>query len=211
MELKEQEYPIDERGRPDLAFYTDPIEHYLDLYEQHLKALADKPGPGSETDLAFERRAHAVWGLIAKGRPAVPHALAMLERPEPEAREDGAAILAALGERQDIVAELVQALDRETDRESQEPRPPIPGFDGSGRATRESGSIVLALGRMRNKAAVPSLARIIRDESQGGDLRRTAAEALGRVVRRPFMKEADPLRAALAWLEKHAVVKGQGA
>jgi hypothetical protein len=192
MRLKEQDYPVDARGKPDLKFYADPIEHYLALYEQHLGTLAGKSGPGFEIDLAFQRRVHATWGLIAKGRPAIPHALAMLKRPEREAREDGAAILASLGAREDLVAELAQALEHETGAEPKD-------------------SILLALGRMRNRAAVPALARIIRDESEDGDTRWTAVEALGRVVRRNFTKQAEPLRAAILWLDKHAFGRSEGA
>jgi hypothetical protein len=192
MRLKEQDYPVDDRGKPDLRFYRDSIEYYLALYEQHLGALAGKSGPGFETELAFQRRVHATWGLISKGRFAVPHALAMLKRPEPEAREDGGAILASLGRQEDVVGELVRALEQETFAEPKD-------------------SIVLALGQMRNKAAVPVLARIIRDESEDGDTRRTAVEALGRVIRRRFMKQADPLKAAMSWLDKHAGERNEGA
>lgn len=184
MKLKEDAYPVDARGRPDLAFYSDPLEHYLLLYEQHLGALAGRKGPGHEIDLAFRRRVHATWGLIAKGPAAVPHALAMLKRREPEAREDGAAILAALGRQDGVVLALLSALDAEAESEPKD-------------------SVILALGHMRAKKAIPALARIIQDPSADRDTRWTAVEALGMIVRRRFSRQADPVASALAWLGKH--------
>ena len=141
MTLKEDAYPVDPKGRPDLTRYADPLEHYLLLYEQYLGALGGRKGPGYEIDLAFRRRAHATWGLIAKGIAAVPHALAMLKRREREAREDGAAILAALGQQHTVVSALLQALEAEDQSEPKD-------------------SMILALGQMRSKEALPALARI---------------------------------------------------
>ena len=183
MTLKEDAYPVDPKGRPDLTRYADPLEHYLLLYEQYLGALGGRRGPGYEIDLAFRRRAHATWGLIAKGIAAVPHALAMLKRREREAREDGAAILAALGQQHTVVSALLQALEAEDQSEPKD-------------------SMILALGQMRSKEALPALARIIRNRSVDGDTRWTAVEALGRIARRPFIKQPDPVAAALAWLDK---------
>ncbi|HET7293010.1 MAG TPA: hypothetical protein VFM88_11330 [Vicinamibacteria bacterium] len=75
--------------------------------------LAGRRGAGREIELAFRRRVHATWGLIAKGLAAVPQAVGMLKRPEAEAREDGAAILAALGRQEAVVSALLGALDGE--------------------------------------------------------------------------------------------------
>jgi hypothetical protein len=117
---------------------------------------------------------------------AVPHALAMLKRREPEAREDGAAILAALGQQEGVVQALLRALEAEAESEPMD-------------------SMILALGHMHAKTAIPALGRILRDPSADGDTRWTAAEALGLIVRRRFSKQADPLAAAVAWLDKHNV------
>jgi hypothetical protein len=47
----------------------------------------------------FELRVHAVWGLIARGTAAVDYAQRLKQRDdEADAREDGAAILAAVGQ-----------------------------------------------------------------------------------------------------------------
>ena len=107
----------------------------------------------------------------------------MLKRREREAREDGAAILAALGQQQTVVSALLQTLEAEDQSEPKD-------------------SMILALGQMRSKEAVPALARIIRNHSVDGDTRWTAVEALSRITRRPFIKQPDPVAAALAWLEK---------
>src|SRR5258708_2937330 len=137
MTLKEASYPVDVRGRPDLRYYADSLEYYIQMYEQHLGTLEGKEGPGYEMQLAFSRRAHGMWGLIAKGVAATTYALDLLGRSIPEAREDGAAILAELGRDESVVDKLVQCLGTETD-------------------TAARDSIVLALGRLKNKKAVRS-------------------------------------------------------
>jgi hypothetical protein len=186
MKLKEQDYPVAENGKPDLSRYSDPVEHYLELYERYLGTIGGRSGSGYEQELAFARRVHATWGLIAKGAAAVPHALLMLRHAERDAREDGAAILAELGARAEIVDGLLDALEAET---SSEPRD----------------SIIAALGQMRSQRAIPALAAIVRAESTDGDTRWTAVEALGRIARKRFLKQVDPISAAKAWLEKRGI------
>jgi len=186
VKLKEQDYPVDENGKPDLTFYTDPLEHYIELYNRYLETLSGRTGPGYEQELAFARRVHAVWGLIAKGDAALPEAVKMLRHTERDAREDGAAILAELGTRAELVDALLEALKTES-------------------ALQPLDSIVLALGRMRNKRAIPALAELIRADATDGDTRWTAVEALGHIARKRFLKQADPVSAALAWLDKRGV------
>ena len=41
MSLKEASYPVDARGRPDLRYYKDSLEYYIQLYEEHLGALKE--------------------------------------------------------------------------------------------------------------------------------------------------------------------------
>jgi hypothetical protein len=132
MALKEARYPVDERGRPDLRFYTDSLEYYTQMYEQHLGALQGKTGPGYEIELAFSRGVHGMWGLIAKGAAAASYALNLLGRPVPEAREDGATILAELGKNQAVVHKLIETLNSESDITARD-------------------SIILALGRLKNR------------------------------------------------------------
>jgi hypothetical protein len=189
MTLKEAGYPVDARGRPDLRYYKDSLEYYIQMYEQHLGTLEGKKGPGYEMELAFNRRAHGMWGLIAKGAVATTYALDLLGRSVPEAREDGAAIFAELGRDDAVVDKLVQCLGTETDT-----------------TTRDS--IVLALGRLKNKKAVRSLAAIIRDAAADDDTKWTAVESLGLIVRKRFLKQENPVEAAMAWLDSHPQIVG---
>jgi len=184
MPLKEARYPVDARGQPDLRYYTDPLEYYVAMYEQHLGALEGKKGVGYEIELAFSRRVHAMWGLIAKGAVAAPYALSLLGRSIPEAREDGAAILAELGRDEAVAEKLIESLKSETD-------------------TTARDSIILALGRLKNQKAIPSLAAIIRDPATNGDTKWTAVESLGLIVRKRFLKQDNPVQAAITWIDSH--------
>ena len=184
MKLKESRYPTDAKGKPDLRYYTDPVDYYVAMYEQHLGTLEGKQGAGYEVDLAFARRVHAMWGLIAKGASAAPYALALLERSVPEAREDGAAILAELGRDEAVVDKLIESLKVESDTVARD-------------------SIIIALGRFRNRKAIPSLAAIIQASGTDSDTRYTAVESLGRIVRKRFMKQENPVEAAKAWIASH--------
>ena len=185
MPLKEESYPVDERGRPDLRFYTDSLGYYMQMYEQHLGALQGKKEPGYEIELSFRRRVHGMWGLIANGAAAASYALNLLGRSIPEAREDGAAILAELGRDHAAVDRLIENLHSETD-------------------TKARDSVISALGRLKNKKAIPSLAAIIRDASTDGDTKWTAVESLGLIVRRRFLKQENPIQAAMLWLDRHS-------
>jgi hypothetical protein len=44
---------------------------------------------------------------------------------------------------------------------------------------------------------------MIRSEETDGDTRFTAVESLGRLARRSFDRQEQPIEAALAWLDKH--------
>ena len=184
MPMKEDQYPVDSRGCPDLRCYTDSLDYYIQMYERHLGTLQGKKGPGYEIELAFSRRVNGVWGLIAKGTAAARYALSLLQRSEPEAREDGAAILAELGGDDGVVDNLLETLRTEKD-------------------TTARDSLIAALGQIKNRRAVPVLAAIIRGESADGDTRWTAVESLGLIVRKRFLKQADPVKAAKDWLDKH--------
>ena len=64
-------------------------------------------------------------------------------------------------------------------------------------------AVVLALGALRSREAIPALARLIRTAETDGDTRRCAVESLGRIVGRRFDRQTDPEAAAVNWLEKH--------
>jgi HEAT repeat protein len=177
MGLKEQGYPKDASGKSDLRYYADPVEHYVAMYDRFLN------GEVADPKLAFPTRVHATWGLIAKGVEAVPHAVRMLGHRDPDAREDGAAILAELGSQPEAVDSLLTALKRETEVEARD-------------------SMIQALGRMRAREAIPLLRDTILSEATDGDTRHTAIEALGRIVRKRFLAAPDPGAAAREWLDR---------
>jgi hypothetical protein len=63
--------------------------------------------------------------------------------------------------------------------------------------------MILTLGRLKSRKAIPALASIIRDDAQNHDTRWTAVESLGTIVRRRFIDSEDPIAAALTWVAKH--------
>lgn len=95
---REALYPVDRTGRPDLRYYTAPLAHYVGMYEAYLKGLRAAGARRADGPRLFALRVHAVWGLIARGQGAADYARGLLEHAETDAREDGAAILAALGQ-----------------------------------------------------------------------------------------------------------------
>lgn len=151
------------------------------MYEGFLGGLHGGRGARLSAKRSFALRSHALWGLIAKGAPSAQFAVTLLQRPEAEAREDGAAILGALGADDGAVERLMAALAVETDVQAMD-------------------SLVIALGRMGNRRAIPALAALIRDEDADGDTRWTAIESLGRIVRKSFLRREDPMQAARDWL-----------
>ena len=186
--LKEDNYPADQngpRGKPDLSYYRDSLDYYIQMYEQFLDSVEGrKTGEGYEVELQFKRRVHALWGLIAKGSEATAYALSLLQRSEPEAREDGVGILAELGKDDGVVEILLERLKSEKELEPKD-------------------SMIITLGSLKSRKAIPALARIIRDEEENHDTRWTATESLGAIVRRRFMDTEDPIKTALDWLAKH--------
>ena len=101
-----------------------------------------------------------------------------------ELREDGAAVLDALGGDERVVDALLSALERE---DNDQPRDVM----------------VIGLGRLRNTKAIPSLATIIRDSETDGDTRFTAIQSLGQIAHRRFDRQPEPESAALEWLATH--------
>ena len=176
--MKEAAYPVDEKGAPDLSYYVDPPSYYA---EMHARAMQDARNREVDSRLTFGRRVHACWGLIAKGSDSVPFALEMLASGNSDAREDGAAILAEVGRNDEVVARLIEAVEREPDTQARD-------------------SIVQALGALRNRLALPALVALVEDEATDGDTRWTAVESLGKVVRRRFLAQPDPVAAARDWI-----------
>ncbi|HSF27127.1 MAG TPA: HEAT repeat domain-containing protein [Actinomycetes bacterium] len=164
---------IDARGVPDLTQLRWPASDY---YALHLEAIREDD---------FPKRVMASWGLIARGVEAMPFLLKMLHSDSADSREDAAGALAWIGTSSpEVVAALLDALRRSV-------------------ADEERDSILLGLGGLRAREAVPAVAEILRDPTVDGDTRHTAAEALGQIVRRRFDKQPDPIQAALGWLDAH--------
>jgi hypothetical protein len=207
-DFEERHYPMDEHRAPILSHFTQPVRRYVELYEQHLafdrvyeKHLKYRWHDWSAwpqwmyeaaTNM-YDKNLLAVWGMIAKGAESVPNGLELLRRDEPDARADGASVLGAVGRQESIVDEVIAAAEAlwlvsNPDRETLE------AVD----------SMIIALAQLRNRRAIPLLARIIRSGATDGDTRWTAAEALGTIVRRKF-KHPDPVSQALAWLEKNGL------
>lgn len=194
--VRREEVECDDRGCPRTASLTKPLAHYIQLYEQSFQFMDALPGPGlgdpryhwhaRQAGNAYSNRVVATWGMIARGSEAVPYALAMLKSGNPDVREDGAGVLMGIGSRPGVVEELLNALDRETEAQSCD-------------------SIVLALGAMRDRRAIPSLARIIRQPDADGDTRWGAIESLERIVRRKFTTKPDAVREAVRWLDAHGL------
>jgi hypothetical protein len=96
---REALYPVDRAGRPDLRYYMAPLAHYVEMYEPYLTGVRINGARQSDGRRLFELRVHAVWGLIARGPDAMDYAQTLLRHKDAEAREDGAAILAAVSQR----------------------------------------------------------------------------------------------------------------
>ena len=207
MKMKEDSYPVDARGKPDLRCFVDSLDYYVRMHRQSLDGLDAATGAAHEGTTGLRRcihalrgligksavpdgaalyrqRVHALWGLIAKGGDAIPYAMSLLQHAGPEAREDGVGILAELGRDEAVVDRVLDVLANETDATAKD-------------------AMVLALGRLKSRKAVPALAAIIRDEAADGDTRHAAVESLGSIVRKRFLRQEDPLRAAIAWLDAH--------
>ena len=178
--MKENDFPTDEKGKPDLRYYDEPAAFYAAM---HAQAIRDSRNKEADSRQTFARRVHGCWGLIARGEDSVPFALEMLASGNSDAREDGAAVLAEVGRNETVVARLLDALEAEADTQARD-------------------SIVQALGGLRNKLAIPGLAAMVEDEGTDGDTRWMAVESLGKIVRRRFLAKPDPVAAALDWIAK---------
>lgn len=194
-----EEVALDERRAPKTSELTKPLEYYIALYERSWAVLDELPKdvrPGHpdfkwytrQVTNAYQNRVVATWGMIARGAAAVPYAATMLKSREADIREDATGIFEALARQSELASQIVDDLLAALKRETESlPR------DG----------IILALGAMKDKRAIPALAETIRNPEADSDTRWTAVESLGHIVRRNFMKEAAPIEAAQPWLADH--------
>lgn len=167
-----ERHPVDSQGRPDLKTFHRHAEAYARL---HLEGIST---------FDFHKRVEGHWGLIAKGHESVPYLVDLLRHPDPEARADGAWALASVGATdRSIQLSLINVLQSADTHE-------------------ERDTLLLALGHMRSKDAIPVIARLIRSGSTDGDTRTMAVQALGKIARRRFDKRPDPLAAAVEYLDR---------
>ena len=148
--------------RDDLQLFNDSAQAY---YEMHLDSTRGHD---------FAKRVTASWGLIARGQDSLPYLMSMLTSRNADSREDAAGALGWLGAKSDtIVNALIAALDRESEDQPRD-------------------SIVLTLGALKSRAAIPALASLIRSDDTDADTRRCAVESLaGRVHSRPYGRTAE--------------------
>jgi hypothetical protein len=178
-----------ERG-PDLSYLTESADYYANLLVKSA-AIFDGPRlPDHEISMHNNRYVMAQWGLIARGTAAVPFAVEMLTSKIPEVREAGAGILGAVGGDDQVAARILESLEAEYRRASMECR--FETLD----------TLVLAVGQMKNKNSIPTLAILVRDTTLNGDSRWGAVEALGKLARKRFDKQPDAIEAATEWLDK---------
>jgi hypothetical protein len=175
--------PLTEQRTPVRSAFTKSPEYYAQMLRDAVSLYDNSPAKG-DAALIYACQVHADWGLIYAGAAAVPYALEMLKSSVPEARETGASVLGFVGKDDAVVEKLLTSLAKEKETVARD-------------------SLILALGELRNRKAIPALAAIIKDTNGDGDTRHLACDSLGQIVRRRFDNEPDRLAAALHWLEKH--------
>ncbi len=108
-------------------------------------------------------------------------------------RADGAGVLAEIGKDEASIDLLIASLQAESENQPRD-------------------AIVQALGHLKSKRAMPSLALLIRDPGTDGDMRQTAIVALGMIVGRRFERQPNPETEAigLAASTRNAVARQEG-
>lgn len=155
-------------------------------FDQHAEAFAAREADEINADTWWKRRVRAAHGLIRRGPEAVPFAMEMLRSRNPDIREDGAGVLAEIGRDERVLDALLSSLEAEAHNQPRD-------------------VMIAALGRLKNRRAIPYLAGVIRDPRTDGDTRSGAVDALGQIVHRRFDRQADALDAALSWLDSHGL------
>jgi len=175
--LPEDEIPIDKSGRPDMSFYTEPLQHYIDLYGSFL----DSSGTSREQQRsAWKQRVHATWGLLAKGQEALPFLLTLVQNANPAAREDASFLLGELKSDSAISEHLLAHLGNEKD-------------------LVVLSAMIDALGKLRYRPAIPALAHMILAPEIDLDTRWNAADSLGAIAGQDF-SGPDKLQKAESWI-----------
>jgi hypothetical protein len=188
--IDSRELPSTPERTPVLSYLTESADYYADLL---IASAAIYDGPrlaNEEISKLNNRYVMAEWGLIARGTDSIPFAIQMLESKTPEVREAGASVLASVGSDDEVMGRILETLEAEYHRSAVD------------HEFETLDTLISAVEQMKNKQAIPMLARLVRDANLNGDSRWAAVEALGTLARRRFEKQPDPIAAALEWLEK---------
>ena len=134
------------------------------------------------------------WGLIARGpSEALPTVLRLLQHRLPEGRQAAAGVLGAWAGRGTALGEAVLAA---AEKELAGPDTDIETLS----------TLIGILGREQSEAALPLLARVLRDpNSKNGDVDWCAIEAIGDIAGQKFVNEPQPKQAAARWLEQRGL------
>lgn len=183
---KEFQIPVSKTGIPDFSYYKKPLEYYIEMYEEYLRCIQltfdwKKENKEEIGRYTWALRTNALWALISKGSEAIHYALKLLNYKIADAREDAGGILAAIGKDDNVVREIIQQLEIETDQEAQD-------------------SLIMALGQLKNKLAINQLIKIIENEDTDGDTLDLAIESLGKIVRKNFKSSK---KNAIEWINKN--------
>jgi len=179
--LEEDKIPVDGHGRPDLSRYSKPLAHYISLYEASMTRIPAAELSSERANFAFRQRVHATWGLRAKGAEAIPYLLTLVNRKNPDAREDASFLLGELKRSEGIADVLLAQLKNEEELVAQS-------------------VMIQALGKLRYRPAVPALARLILLDDIDRDIQLDAVDSLGRIMKIDFSESGEPLVAAISWL-----------
>ncbi|MGH7468905.1 MAG: hypothetical protein ACRENP_13185 [Longimicrobiales bacterium] len=200
--LEEERFPLDARGRPDLARFTRSVDHYAGYIEDYLAALDSRgnsrnpaqPHTSEWQAWSYRKGVFGQWGLIARGpADALPVVLQLLRHPVAEGRQAGAGVLSAWPPGS---GEFESAALAAAEREEASPDTDIETL----------GVLLDMLARARSDAALPLMARVLRDpKSSTGDLDWSAIEALEVFAGQRFTKEPEPKQAAEQWLQERGL------
>jgi len=179
-----------------------PADHYARYIDDYLKSLeSPRTAARGEPPLAPERQVYEYqkyvlgqWGLIARGpADALPTVLRLLQHRLPEGRQAASGVLSAWTEGgTQLEAPVLAAVERE--------------LAGAKTDIETLSSLIGILGRVRAEAALPLLARVLRDpNSKNGDVDWCAIEAIGDITRQKFVKDPEPKQAAERWLQQRGL------
>src|SRR5262245_59855008 len=106
--------PSTPQRTPVLSYLSESSEYYANLLSRSAVIFKNGPRlPDDEISMHNNRFVTAQWGLIARGKEAVPVAVGMLRSEIPEVREAAAGVLGAVGRDDGVVLRVLEALEAE--------------------------------------------------------------------------------------------------